>query len=160
MKTEAKPVQAGYQQSLNVPAPAEVLYAALTTSAGVRGWWTRDCEVANHVGGLIDLRFGPNRKQMRIEALEPGREVRWLCTAAHIDALNRKDEWVGTRLAFRLTPVDAQCTRLDFEHAGLMPELECYGLCTRGWRYFLESLRGFAVTGAGTPYEQQTECAH
>lgn len=92
---------------------------------------------------------------MRIERLEPGREVHWLCTGAHIAAaqLTRKDEWVGTRLIFRLTPDGEGCTRLEFEHIGLVPAFECYGLCSDGWRHYLGSLQRFVETGCGTPYE-------
>ena len=137
------------------------MYAALTTHTGLNGWWTHDCEVATKVGGMLHFRFGSTHKEMRIERLEPGREVRWLCTAAHIAAgqLSRKDEWVGTQLVFKLMPEAEGRTRLDFEHVGLVPAFECYDMCSRGWRYFLGSLQQFAETGHGTPYELATECA-
>jgi len=35
-----------YRQSLLIQARPSVLYAALTTEAGLRGWWTQDCDVA------------------------------------------------------------------------------------------------------------------
>lgn len=147
-----------YQQSLVVEANPAAVYAALTTAEGLRGWWTQDCDVQTKLGGSIKLRFGPNHKEMRIERLEPGREVRWLCTGAHIAVgeLTHRDEWVGTQLVFHLTPQDNGRTRLDFEHIGLLPALECYDLCSDGWRHFLGSLQQFAKTGRGTPYELET----
>ncbi len=92
---------------------------------------------------------------MSVERLEPEREVGWLCTRAYIAAsqVARKDEWVGTRVIFRLTPVDGGRTRLDFEHIGLVPAMECYDLCRDGWDYFLPSLQKYAETGRGTPFE-------
>jgi hypothetical protein len=91
----------------------------------------------------------------RIESLQPGTEVRWLYTGAHIAAaeLTHKDEWVGTLLVFRLTPDVEARTRLDFEHVGLVPAFECYGLCSNGWRHYLGSLQQFIESGRGTPYE-------
>jgi uncharacterized protein YndB with AHSA1/START domain len=144
-----------YQHSLDISADAATVYAALTTTEGLRGWWSQDCDVTHGIGGSLLFRFGANFKGMRVERLEPEREVRWLCTRAHIAAshVTRKDEWVGTHIIFRLTPVDSGRTRLDFEHIGLVPAMQCYDLCRDGWNYFLPSLQQFAETGCGTPFE-------
>lgn len=143
-----------YQQSFIVNANPGTVYAALTTPEGLRGWWTQDCDVVTEVGGTNQFRFGRNHKDMRIERLEPDREVRWLCTDAHIAQLTHKDEWVGTQLVFHLTPAEKEeHTRLDFEHIGLVPAFECYELCSNGWRYFLGSLQQFVESGRGTPYD-------
>ncbi|KAF0812087.1 hypothetical protein IGB42_03364 [Andreprevotia sp. IGB-42] len=147
-----------FQQSLTIDATPAAVYAALTTPAGLQGWWTKDSDVdaANQLGGLLQFRFGPHYKQMRVEQLEPGREVRWLCTVAHLDFdhLKRQDEWVGTQVHFHLTPQGANHTRLDFEHIGLVPAFECYDLCQGGWQHFLASLQQYAQTGQGTPHEK------
>lgn len=149
-----------YQQSLTVRAAPVAIYTALTTPQGLRGWWTRDCDVGTGVGGTLLFRFGQSSKEMQIERLEPGRAVHWRCTKAHIAAerLTRKDEWVGTQIIFRLTPTEDGQTRIDFEHIGLKPDFECYELCSNGWRHFLGSLHQFAETGQGTPYEIGAAC--
>ncbi|BCL74825.1 activator of HSP90 ATPase [Jeongeupia sp. HS-3] len=145
-----------YQQSLTLEASPATAYAALTTPAGLRGWWTQDCDVDTHIGGNLQFRFGPHYMHMRIEQLTPASEVRWLCTAAFtdVDAFTRKDEWVGTRIVFRLAPAGDGQARLDFEHIGLVPEFECYDLCRKGWQHFLASLQQYVATGTGTgtPY--------
>lgn len=148
-----------YHQSLMIEATPAAVYVALTTPQGLRGWWTQNCDVATQVGGLLQLRFGPHYKHLRIEKLEPQREVRWLCTAAHIDVdhFTRKDEWVGTQIVFHLSPQGDGHTRLDFEHIGLVPEFECHEICADGWRHFLRSLQLYAQTGKGTPYEIAAE---
>ena len=150
-----------YQQSLLIEADPAAVYAALTTPAGLHGWWTQDCDVAGEVGGTNRFHFDCAWKDMRIERLQPGREVRWLCTGAHIDVpqLTRKDEWVGTQIVFRLTPEAPGRTRLDFEHVGLVPALNCYALCRDGWRHFLGSLQQFVATGRGTPYQPAASIA-
>lgn len=149
-----------YQQSFIAKANPATVYAALTTPEGLSSWWTPECDVEAKVGGTIRVRFGGTRKAMRIESLEPEREVRWLCTEAHIDVdrLAHKDEWVGTQLAFRLTPEANGHTRLDFEHRGLVPTFECYDLCSNGWRHFLGSLHQYVETGHGTPYKSGGSC--
>ena len=149
-----------YQEHFIVKArPAEV-YAALTTAEGLRGWWTQDYEGETKVGDAIHFRFGVTHKEMRIEQLDQNREVRWLCTLAHINhpSLTHKDEWVGTQIVFRLTPEGREHTRVDFEHIGLVPSFECYDLCNTGWRYFLNSLQQFVETGKGTPYQTNDIC--
>lgn len=147
-----------YQRCLILEARPAAVYAALTTPAGLRGWWTQDCHVDTEVGGKLHLRFGSTEKHLRIERLVPMREVRWRCTGAHIAAgqLRRRDEWVGTELVFRLTPDGLHRTRLDFEHIGLDPSLECYRMCNDAWNHFLDSLQQFVETGRGMPHEPAT----
>lgn len=151
-----------YRKSVVLDADPAAVYAALTQSEGLRGWWTQDCDIAVDVGDTIHFRFGRSSKDMRIEGLEPGREVRWRCTGAHIaaDRIVQKDEWVGTQLVFRMTNDGDARTRLEFEHIGLVPALECYGLCRDGWNYYLASLQRFVATGRGTPHERATADAN
>ena len=151
-----------YRCSLVIEATPAAVYAALTTPAGLRGWWTQDCDVASDVGGTHRLRFECAQKDLRVERLDPGREVQWLCTAAHIGAsgISRPDEWVGTRMVFRLTADGAARTRLDFEHVGLVPVLECYEVCRAGWQHYLGSLQRWAETGHGTPHRLATAATH
>ncbi len=68
------------------------------------------------------------------------------------EKLTRKDEWAGTEIVFRLSPQGVAGMRLDFEHIGLMPVLECYDMCASSWQYCLGSLRQFVETSRGTPF--------
>ncbi len=151
-----------YQQSFSVRASQADIYTAISTIDGLRGWWTQDCTGDVDKGSRIQFHFGGSHKEMRVELLIPSSEVRWLCTAAHInhDSLGRKDEWVGTQIVFRLTSEGEGRTRVDFEHIGLVPSFECYELCNNGWQFFLNSLQQFAETGVGTPYESGDNCEH
>lgn len=143
-----------HRQEHLVSAPADVLYRALTTTEGLRAWWTPTCEAEPRVGGRAEFRFDRTRKVMRVVRLVPDREVIWKVEEADIDAsfLSRRDEWVGTTIAFRLVPQPSGATLLQFEHEGLTPAFECYGICTSGWREFLASLADYAATGRGRPY--------
>jgi hypothetical protein len=60
-------------------------------------------------------------------------------------------EWSGTHLTFMLRPRQGGGTTLEFRHQGLTPQLHCYDHCSRGWDYFLPSLRDFVDTGTGHP---------
>lgn len=149
-----------YRQQLVISATPAALYQALATQAGLRAWWTETCTADANVGGLATFEFGSVRKVMRIEKLDPDREVRWSCLEADIAGygLRRTDEWVGTEMVFKLTPQGDGGTRLDFEHIGLTPALECYQLCNDGWAHFMNSLRGLAEDGKGTPFRAAGVC--
>lgn len=143
-----------YQQQLMLDASPAAVFAALTTAEGLRGWWTQDCDVSSNVGDVIRFRCGAHRKEMRIARLDAGRVVAWDCTGAHIDVdrFARKVEWVGTQIFFNLAPHGVGGTCLDFKHTGLVPAFECYGVCSEGWRHYLDSLVQYADTGSGKPY--------
>ncbi|HWV17708.1 MAG TPA: SRPBCC domain-containing protein [Rhodocyclaceae bacterium] len=142
-----------YNTELLVQAPPRRLYQALTTQAGLQGWWTESCTIGDGVGARSTFYFGETWKIMRTASLKPDTEVRWTCTDSHIAApgLKRSDEWIGTDIVFRLVPRGEQ-TLLQFEHVGLTPQIECYALCTSGWHQFLGSLKKYAETGKGAPY--------
>ncbi|MES2900469.1 MAG: SRPBCC domain-containing protein [Pseudomonadota bacterium] len=143
-----------YQHTMTLKASPAAVYAALTTAEGLRAWWTEDCDIATAVGGELAFRFGAHHKEMRIERMVPCNEVQWLCTGAHIevDSFTRKDEWVGTRIVFHLAQDGDSGTRVRFDHVGLVPAFECYGVCSEGWQHFLSSLEKYVETGHGTPY--------
>jgi uncharacterized protein YndB with AHSA1/START domain len=143
-----------FQHSILIEASPATVYAALTTVRGLRGWWSEECDIE---GDTIHMHFGSTHKDLRIEAQQPEREVRWRCSAVqgmpgHACA---SDEWLDTQPAFHLQD-EGQGTRVRFEHAGLVPSMACYDMCHEGWHHFLESLRQYAVTGRGTPYQPAT----
>lgn len=151
-----------YRRQMLLAATPAVVYQALSTPHGLRNWWTPVCEADTEVGGKASFRFDCTHKSMRIERLEPGREVRWLCVQAHIDAaaVHKPDEWMGTQIVFRLSPQRGGThTQLDFEHIGLIPALECFEDCKRGWNQFLDSLQALVETGKGRPFVSSARAA-
>ena len=43
-------------------------------------------------------------------------------------------------------------TQINFTHVGLIPEVECYENCKKGWNFFIgESLRKLITEGQGQP---------
>jgi uncharacterized protein YndB with AHSA1/START domain len=143
-----------YHRQLLLSAAPAAVYQALSTQQGLRGWWTEICDVPDKVGGLATFRFGATHKVMRIDRLEPEREVRWHCVEADIEApgIEKRDEWLGTDIVFRLSRRGSGETVLDVEHIGLVPSLQCYAICNSGWDYFLASLKAFVGGGKATPF--------
>lgn len=145
-----------YSCRVVIEGPVAAVYDALTTETGLQGWWTKTCEVGKRVGAQSTFRFGRTHNVMRIERLDPEREVCWHCVEQFHHApgqLSRPDEWKGTTVVFRLTSQTPGRTLLDFEHQGLNPQLECYALCRQGWDHFLKkSLKEYVETGRGGPF--------
>jgi uncharacterized protein YndB with AHSA1/START domain len=144
------------ETSIEIDAPAADVYRALTTTAGHRGWWTSDCEVASEVGQVSVDRFdrmteGPGHTEMRfrIDRLDPDRAVAWTCTGER----NNQD-WLDTRVTFTLTP-SAGKTRVDLVHSAWRERTKVYDACVAGWSHFMQSLKAYAETGTGTPHARK-----
>lgn len=161
-------LQAEYLAALRAPgdlrlvvpldAPPSRVVEALTTQAGLAGWWTPDCDAEPRVGGAVEVRF-PGADffaRFRVTALTPTL-VEWECLdGRHPEATGWKElrGWVGTRVRFELAPATGdegeEATTLTFTHVGLRPELECNAVCRAGWWQFVrQSLRAYVATGAG-----------
>ena len=144
-----------FQEQLLINAPVETLYNALTTQRGLEGWWTTTCTVSENVGAEVSVAFGETYKRFRIEALEFSSKVVWECTDSHLVVPGQSmspSEWVGTRIEFRLAEANPVQTQLNLRHHGLVPEFQCYEICSGGWKQFLASLKQYCETGSGTPF--------
>lgn len=137
----------GERIEIDLAAPPARVYEAIATAAGVTSWWTEGT-FAEEVGGVGWLDFGEGWTELRVERLVPDREVEWSCVGQSIEHFDPADEWVGTRISFRLEPLDDGArTHLTFTHHGLAG-LGCEELCNRGWDHYIRvSLRGLVETG-------------
>ena len=62
---------------VGIAGSAEEIYSALTTDAGLAGWWTTDTSGAGEVGSLIRFRFDGGGPDFEVAELQAGRLVRW-----------------------------------------------------------------------------------
>jgi hypothetical protein len=130
-------------------SPQEV-FAAVTD---VRGWWSEEIEGPTDVpGGEFTYRAGDiHRSKMLIEEYVPDEKVVWLCRENYFAFTEDKAEWTGTRIVFEVSEEDGR-TRVRFTHLGLVPEYECFDVCSTAWGgYITGSLKSLITTGAGTP---------
>src|SRR6201999_288813 len=60
-------------------------------------------------------------------------------------------EWANTTITFDIAERDG-ATEVRFAHHGLVPEYECFRLCSTAWGFFINtSLRELITTGTGRP---------
>jgi uncharacterized protein YndB with AHSA1/START domain len=117
--------------------PAKV-FAALATQAGLRGWWTADTAADEKAGGKAE--FGFDKRQMvfrmRIEKLEPGKQVVWSCHGDH-------PEWNGTTLTWNIASEDGG-TVLRMSHNGWKSVSEYCTSCNSAWGELIYRLKDYA----------------
>jgi uncharacterized protein YndB with AHSA1/START domain len=133
---------------LKIAAPPGRVYQALTTSEGIRNWWTRDADLATTVGGEGEFRFSSYGEgyttKVAVAELMPPIRVFWNVTSSF------RPEWNGTTIAFDLSP-DASGTVIRFAHRGFPQADDACAVCTTGWGYYLVSLQQYLETGQGAP---------
>jgi hypothetical protein len=68
-----------------------------------------------------------------------------------VELTGGKAEWVGTTIIFEITVKEGK-TELRFTHHGLVPEYECFEVCSNGWTHYIrQSLFGLITSGEGQP---------
>lgn len=139
----------GYMRRITVRAPCERVFDALTTPAGLRGWWTTRVSGSAISGGEVRFEFAGLDEYivMHVDRATYPSAVRWTCMA-HTGL----SEWDGTTLMFDLVANASDTCELNFQHVGLTLQLDCYDDCKLGWEYFLASLAAYVEQGQGTPF--------
>jgi uncharacterized protein YndB with AHSA1/START domain len=126
------------RHQIPINAAPEKVYAALSTQAGLRGWWTLDATADEKVGGKAEFGFD-NRQtifRMKIEKLEPGKQVVWSCQG-------EQPEWIGTVLTWDIRR-EGNITMLRFTQGGWKSTSEMYAMCNSSWGELVHRLRDYA----------------
>lgn len=146
-----------YQAVVRFTASPETVFEALTTIAGLAGWWAPVSGAGTEGGELHFLFSGAARIEglilaedlllLRVDEARRPSSVRW--TVLECGFL---PDWVGTSLSFELVPHGDGGCEARFRHHGLTPRLECYTSCAPGWDYHLASLHDYVELGQGRPF--------
>lgn len=128
---------------LDIAAPPESVFSAITTVDGLAAWWTTQVRAEE---ATLECTFrGAFSPRMQVaECVSPTR-VRWEGRGGH-------DAWGATDISFTLAPMDGG-TRVRFEqHVGNDRSDDAVAGSTFNWAYYLDSLRLLCETGRGKPY--------
>jgi hypothetical protein len=123
----------------------------------VRGWWSEEIEGSTDKLGDESAYCYQDVHRCKIKLVEviPDNKVVWLVLDNYFSFTEDKTEWKGTHVIFEISPKSNQ-TEIRFAHAGLVPEYECFGVCSNAWGSYINgSLRSLIDTGKGQPNKKE-----
>jgi hypothetical protein len=142
-----------YNQTIQLNVSTDRVFNVLTEE--IPFWWTTLFEgSSNKKSDRFTVRFGNHiYKIMRVEELQENAKVVWYVEDSLIalPGLKNQNEWIGTTIVWDIIE-KGNGTVLQLEHVGLHPEIECYNICTDGWKQFLKSLETYIEIGKGQPF--------
>jgi uncharacterized protein YndB with AHSA1/START domain len=137
---------ANIKHYLIIKAPPEKVYMAVTTTEGIKGWWTLDTIVDEKVGGVAEFIFGERyHNKMQITVLEQNKRVEWKC-------FKGDKEWIDTTFEFDIEE-NGMDTVLRFTHGNWKEETDFFAHCNYQWSYYMRSLASYCEKGEGTPFK-------
>lgn len=119
----------------------------------VRGWWSELIEGdTDKLGALVYYHHKDiHRCTFKITEFVPGKKVVWHVLQNYFPFVQDKTEWTGTDIVFEIDKKGDK-TEVRFTHVGLVPQFECFNVCSDGWSTYIQgSLRNLIATGQGQP---------
>jgi len=122
----------------------------------VRGWWSENIEGDT---GKLNGEFTHQDRYltvtMKITRLTQ-RKIVWEIVESHNYKFpENKYEWDNTRIVFEIMEKSGK-TAISFTHEGLVPDLQCYEICSSSWEFFItSSLKNLIETGKGKPISHE-----
>jgi hypothetical protein len=118
----------------------------------VRGWWSEPIEgKTDELNSEFSHRDRTLCVKMKITQLSPQKIVWDIVESHNNEFLENINEWDGTRIVFEVNG-KAEKTEIRFTHEGLIPQFECYKVCSKAWDFFIStSLKDLLETGKGEP---------
>jgi len=119
----------------------------------VRGWWSEEIEGStDKLGDEFTYHYKDvHRCKMKITEVIPGKKVVWRVLDNYFNFIEDKNEWKDTEISFEISRKGNK-TEFRFTHVGLVPEYECFDVCSNAWGSYINgSLRSLITTGEGKP---------
>ena len=141
-----------YNASITVKPSAEEAFKGINS---VSKWWTENIDGSSEkLNDVFTVHFGDAFVTHQLVEVIPAKKVEWLVTDCYLTWFKDKKEWNGTKMSFEISTKD-NVTQINFTHIGLVPEVECYDNCVKGWdQYFKDSLFKLLTEGKGEPQKK------
>jgi hypothetical protein len=125
----------------------------------VGAWWSSSFKgSAQKAGDAFGVRFGETFVDFEVVEHTESKIV-WHVTRSLLPWLKDATEWTGTDVVFEVTS-DGDETLVQMTHKGLVPTVECYENCERGWNFYVgKSLLQLLTKGEGVPDGRKREHA-
>jgi uncharacterized protein YndB with AHSA1/START domain len=132
------------QHTLSIDAPTDWVWLALTTTEGLRGWWSLGETVLDGDPGVLGpftFRSRAVVTALEVTSLKPPTHVAWRAIRS-----NAPGGWDGTSITFDLMS-EGGGARLDFAHRGFAEDNGGYRKVTAGWAHYLQNLKRLIESG-------------
>jgi hypothetical protein len=123
-----------------------------------RGWWSQEIEGNTDMeGDMFTYHYKDIHKcRIKVAEVDPGKKVVWEVLDNYFNFTEDKTEWIGTKMIFDISEKDGK-TQIKVTHLGLVPEYECYDICSASWtNYMHSSLHKLITTGKGEPNPKES----
>ncbi len=131
---------------VNINAPPDTIYKAVSTQEGLASFWTSDSKVESKVGSIAAFGFGGPTQRMRIDELTPGKRVKWT-------GLNDFPNWGDTTVSWDISPAEKGETSVTFRHANWPASVTAddLGSINYTWGLIVERLKQHCESGKPVP---------
>jgi regulator of RNase E activity RraB len=142
-----------YSISFMVDQSPEEVFDAINN---VRGWWSEEIEGNTDKLGVFKYHFKDiHRCTIKITELVPGKKVVWHIVDNNFSFVEDKSEWIDTDIVFEISK-NGDKTDIRFTHIGLVPQYECYSVCSDAWGTYINgSLSSLITKGKGQPNQNE-----
>jgi hypothetical protein len=142
-------IQTDYHASIVVPGSVKKASEAISQ---VSSWWTENITGSSkNKDDIFEVHFGETFSKFRITENLPGKIIRWHVMDCNLHWMKNKKEWKDTEVLWEISSVD-DSTRIDMAHVGLVPGIECFEDCNKGWNHYVKvSLYKLLTEGRGEP---------
>ena len=131
-----------------VNAPAEKVFEAISTPAGLDSWWTKTSSGQAESGALFHFHFEPDYHWT-------GLVSKCVPASTFEFTMQTSDEdWEGTRVGFELTR-EQDGTIVRFYHTGWKTENQHFRISSFCWAMYLRLLKRNLETGEFVPYAER-----
>jgi hypothetical protein len=123
----------------------------------VRGWWSEEIEGStDKLGDEFTYHYKDvHYCRMKLIELISDKKVVWLVVQNYFNFTEDKSEWKGTKVIFEIFKKGDK-SEIRFTHLGLVPEYECFNVCSNAWGSYINgSLRSLITTGKGHPNQKE-----
>jgi hypothetical protein len=135
-----------YTTTITVDKTPKEVFDAINN---VRGWWEGTIEGStDKLGAEFTYQYKDiHYSKQKITELIPGQRVVWRVLESRLNFIDDKTEWKGTDITFDIARKDDK-TEVRFTHVGLVPNVECYNVCSDAWGAIIKSdLWSWITTG-------------
>jgi len=139
-----------YHSSIMIHSAPKEIFEKISR---VSEWWAKDFEGQSQKrNDVFTVKFSSgDMYKMKVSEIEPDTAITWEVIDAYQGWVKNSTEWVGTKIVWEVVP-QKDTVEVKMTHVGLVPELECFDRCTKGWNFLThESLLKLLDGSQGHP---------